>query len=108
MRRAKAMGGARCEVFDEAVHTRAVNRLKLEARLRDALEKNHFRVYYQPIVQLETKQTIEFEGLLRWQYPEQGLISPGKFIETAEDTGLLVSTVQWTILEACKQLRAWE
>jgi EAL domain-containing protein (putative c-di-GMP-specific phosphodiesterase class I) len=108
MRRAKAMGGARCEVFDEAVHTRAVNRLKLEARLRDALEKNHFRVYYQPIVQLETKQTIEFEGLLRWQYPEQGLISPGKFIETAEDTGLLVSTGQWTILEACKQLRAWE
>jgi diguanylate cyclase (GGDEF)-like protein/PAS domain S-box-containing protein len=108
MRRAKAMGGARCEVFDEAVHTRAVNRLKLEAELREALEKNQFRVYYQPIVQLETKQTTGFEALLRWQHPEQGLISPGKFIETAEDTGLLVSTGQWTILEACKQLRAWD
>ena len=76
MRRAKAMGGSRCEVFDEAMHTRAVNRLKLEAELREALEKHQFRVYYQPIVHLETKQIAGFEALLRWQHPEQGLISP--------------------------------
>jgi diguanylate cyclase (GGDEF)-like protein/PAS domain S-box-containing protein len=108
MRRAKAMGGARCELFDEAMHTRAVNRLALEAELREALEKRQFRVYYQPIVQLETKQITSFEALLRWQHPEQGLISPYKFIAAAEDTGLLVSTGQWVILEACKQLRAWD
>jgi diguanylate cyclase (GGDEF)-like protein/PAS domain S-box-containing protein len=108
MRRAKAMGGSRCEVFDEAVHTRAVNRLKLESELREALEKRQFRVYYQPIVQLETKQITGFEALLRWQHPEQGLISPYKFIEAAEDRGLLVSIGQWVILEACKQLRAWD
>jgi diguanylate cyclase (GGDEF)-like protein/PAS domain S-box-containing protein len=108
MRRAKAMGGARCEVFDEAVHTRAVNRLKLEAELREAVEKHQFRVYYQPIVQLGTKQITGFEAFLRWQHPEQGLISPSKFIETAEDAGLLASTGQWVILEACKQLRAWD
>jgi diguanylate cyclase (GGDEF)-like protein/PAS domain S-box-containing protein len=108
MRRAKAMGGNRCEVFDEAMHTRAINRLKLEAELREALVKRQFRVYYQPILVLETKRIVGFEALLRWQHPEQGLISPFKFIEAAEDTGLLVSTGQWVILEACKQLQAWK
>jgi diguanylate cyclase (GGDEF)-like protein/PAS domain S-box-containing protein len=108
MRRAKAMGGSRCEVFDEAMHSRAVNRLKLEAELREALEKRQFRLHYQPIVNLETRQIIAFEALLRWQHPEQGLISPYKFIEAAEDRGLLVSTGQWAISEACKQLRSWD
>jgi diguanylate cyclase (GGDEF)-like protein/PAS domain S-box-containing protein len=108
MRRAKAMGGGRCELFDEAMHTRAINRLKLEAELRDALVKREFRVHYQPIVTLETKRIIGFEALLRWQHPEQGLISPLKFIEAAEDTGLLASTGQWVIEEACQQLRKWK
>ena len=108
MRRAKAMGGSRCEVFDEAVHTRAVHRLKLESELREALEKRQFRVHYQPIVQLETRQITGFEALLRWQHPEQGLISPEKFMAAAEDTGLLVLIGQWVILEACEQLRAWD
>jgi diguanylate cyclase (GGDEF)-like protein/PAS domain S-box-containing protein len=108
MRRAKAMGGSRCEVFDEAMHTRAVNRLKLEAELREALQKRQFRLHYQPIVRLDTKQITGFEALLRWQHPEQGLISPYKFIAAAEDRGLLVATGQWAILEACKQLRAWD
>jgi len=107
MRRAKAMGGSRCEVFDEAMHTRAVNRLKLEAELRQALAQRQFRVHYQPIANLETKQITGLEALLRWQHPEQGLISPYKFIAAAEDTGLLVSAGEWLILEACKQLSAW-
>jgi len=108
MRRAKAMGGSRCEVFDEAMHTRAVTRLKLEADLREALEKRQFRVYYQPILDLETKKITTFEALLRWQHPEQGLVSPDKFMDAAEDRGLLVSTGHWLILEACKQLRVWD
>lgn len=108
MRRAKAMGGSRCEVFDEAMHTRAVNRLKLEAELREAMEKRQFLVHYQPIVALKAKQIVGFEALLRWQHPDQGLISPLKLIEAAEDTGLLVSTGQWLIQQACKQLQAWK
>ncbi|MGD0567508.1 MAG: bifunctional diguanylate cyclase/phosphodiesterase [Candidatus Sulfotelmatobacter sp.] len=107
MRRAKALGGSRCEVFDEAMHTRALHRLKLEEELREAIAKQQFRVYYQSIVQLETSQIAAFEALLRWQHPEQGLISPHKFL-AAEDTGLLVSTGQWLIQEACQQLRAWD
>lgn len=107
MRRAKALGGSRCEVFAEAMHTHAVTRLKLETELREALEKCQFHVFYQPIVQLETRQIAGFEALLRWQHPEQGLISPDKFLAVAEDTGLLVSIGHWVILEACKQLQAW-
>ncbi|MGA7217210.1 MAG: diguanylate cyclase, partial [Candidatus Sulfotelmatobacter sp.] len=73
MRRAKALGGSRCEMFDEAMHTRAVNRLKLEQELHCALTQKQFLLLYQPIVQLTSKQIIGFEALLRWQHPEQGL-----------------------------------
>jgi diguanylate cyclase (GGDEF)-like protein/PAS domain S-box-containing protein len=107
MRRAKALGGSRCEMFDEAMHTRATNQLKLEAELRDAVSKRQFRVFYQPIVHLKTRQINGFEALLRWQHPDQGLISPYKFMTTAENTGLLRSAGQWLILEACKQVRRW-
>jgi diguanylate cyclase (GGDEF)-like protein/PAS domain S-box-containing protein len=108
MRRAKALGGSRCEVFDEAMHSRATHRLKLEAELRDALGNQEFRVYYQPIVDLRSNRIFSFEALLRWQHPGQGLISPLKFINASEDTGLLFSIGQWLILKACRQLRTWE
>jgi len=105
MRRAKALGGSRCEVFDEAMHTRAVGRLRLEADLRTAMTEHQFRVYYQPVVQLDTRRIISFEALLRWDHPTQGLISPYRFIEAAEDTGILASIGHWLILQACRQLR---
>ncbi len=108
MRRAKALGGSRCEVFDEAMHTRAVGRLRLEADLRAAMAERQFRVYYQPVVQLDTRRIVSFEALLRWDHPTQGLISPYRFIEAAEDTGVLVSIGHWLILQACQQLRDWE
>src|SRR5271165_1927870 len=105
MRRAKALGGSRCEVFDEAMHTRAVGRLRLEADLRTALAGHQFRVYYQPVVLLGTRRIVSFEALLRWDHPVQGLISPYRFIEAAEDTGILISIGHWLILQACRQLR---
>jgi diguanylate cyclase (GGDEF)-like protein/PAS domain S-box-containing protein len=108
MRRAKALGGSRCEVFDEAMHTRAVGRLRLEADLRAALTERQFRVFYQPVVQLDTRRIVSFEALLRWNHPSQGLISPYRFIEAAEDTGILVSIGHWLIQQACGQLRDWE
>jgi diguanylate cyclase (GGDEF)-like protein/PAS domain S-box-containing protein len=107
MRRAKALGGSRCEVFDESMHTRAVNRLKLEAELREATAKKQFRVLYQPIVHLQTDQITSFEALLHWQHPDQGLISPDKFM-AAEDTSLLISATHWLIQQAGRQLIAWD
>ena len=108
MRRARAMGGSRCEVFDEGMHTRAVSRLRLEADLRTAIAERQFRVYYQPVVRLDTRQVVSLEALLRWEHPTQGLISPYRFIEAAEDTGILVSIGRWLMLQAFRQLREWE
>lgn len=108
LRRAKALGGSRCEVFDEAMHTRAVGRLRLESDLRTAMTERQFRIYYQPVVELATRRIVSFEALLRWNHPSQGLISPYRFIEAAEDTGILVSIGHWLILQACRQLCEWE
>jgi EAL domain-containing protein (putative c-di-GMP-specific phosphodiesterase class I) len=95
-------------VFDEAMHSRAEGRLRLESDLRAALAARQFRVHYQPVLQLSSRAVVCFEALLRWQHPTQGLISPYRFIEAAEDSGILVSIGYWLILEACKQLREWE
>ena len=108
LRRAKALGGSRCEVFDEAMHSRAVGRLKLESDLRAALANRQFRIHYQPVLELPTRRIVSFEALLRWEHPTQGLISPYSFIEAAEDTGMLVSIGHWLILQVCRQLREWE
>jgi len=108
MRRAKGLGGGRCEVFDEAMHTSAVRRLRLESELKNAIEKRQLRVHYQPVVDMRNKYVLGFEALLRWQHPEHGLISPAKFLEVAEDTGLLVSIGHWLVSVACQQLRTWQ
>lgn len=108
MRRAKALGGSRCELFDEAMHTAAVKRLKLETELQEAIAQRQFRVHYQPIVDLHTRLITGFEALLRWEHPQQGLISPYKFLDAAEDSGLLFAAGQWLILQACRQLEGWK
>jgi diguanylate cyclase (GGDEF)-like protein/PAS domain S-box-containing protein len=107
MHRAKALGGARAEIFDEALHSQAVRRLTLESDLYVALERREFRVYYLPIVQLETRRIVGFEALLRWEHPQQGLISPYNFLAAAEDRGLMVRIGQWELGEVCRTLHAW-
>jgi diguanylate cyclase (GGDEF)-like protein/PAS domain S-box-containing protein len=106
--RAKALGASRCELFDVSMHTRAVNRLKLEAELRVAIDRRQFQLCYQPILNLETRQAVGFEALVRWHHPEQGVVSPSKFIEVAERAGLMVPIGKWVIREACQQLCAWQ
>jgi diguanylate cyclase (GGDEF)-like protein/PAS domain S-box-containing protein len=108
MRRAKALGESRCEVFDEAMHARAEGRLRLESDLRTAIAEQQFRIFYQPVMRLDTRNVAGFEALLRWDHPSQGLISPYRFIDAAEDSGILVSLGHWLMLQACRQLRKWE
>jgi diguanylate cyclase (GGDEF)-like protein/PAS domain S-box-containing protein len=108
LRRCKALGGSRCELFDEAMHARAAGRLRLEEDLHTALEHRQFRVFYQPVVHLESRRIVSLEALLRWDHPTQGLVSPHHFLEAAEDTGLMVTIGQWLILQACRQMREWD
>ena len=107
LRRAQAMGGRHAELFDPAMHNRAVGRLKLESDLRTALNHGQFRVLFQPVFQINPRQIVGFEALIRWQHPEQGLISPGAFLDAAEDTGLMALIDQWVIRQACLQLPLW-
>jgi PAS domain S-box-containing protein len=108
MRRAKALGGSRSEVSDEVLHSRAFGRLRLEADLRTAISEKQFCVHYQPVVHIETRRIASFEALLRWNHPEKGLISPYRFLDTAEDSGLLITIGHWLLLQACQQLRDWD
>jgi diguanylate cyclase (GGDEF)-like protein/PAS domain S-box-containing protein len=108
MYRAKSSGKARHEVFDKAMHTFAVNLLQIETDLRKALDRRQFVIHYQPIVSLDTFHICGFEALVRWEHPERGTIWPMDFIPVAEDTGLILSIGEWTLQEACKQMRRWE
>ncbi len=108
MHRAKSLGKARFEIFDSEMHTRAVNRLRVERELRGALARGELRVYYQPIVRLEDRQITGFETLVRWQHPELGLVLPGDFIDVAEETGLLVAINRRLLQESCHQTRLWQ
>jgi PAS domain S-box-containing protein len=107
MYRAKQSGKARCEVFDPAMHSTAVRRLKLETDLRLGLERGELIVYYQPIVSLESGRIVGFEALSRWQRPE-GMVSPVEFIPVADETGLILPMNRALMLEACQQLRTWQ
>lgn len=104
---AKKSGRNTLRFFDPAMQEALEIHSQLEAGMRKALPKHEFRLYYQ--VQVDSKQRpIGAEALIRWEHPEQGLISPAKFIPVAEDTGLILPLGLWVLQTACAQLKEWE
>ncbi|HST50843.1 MAG TPA: EAL domain-containing protein [Pyrinomonadaceae bacterium] len=108
MYRAKSLGKARYEIFDKAMHARAINLLQLETDMRRAVEREEFFIHYQPIVSLGDFRLRGFEALVRWQHPERGFISPMDFIPVAEETGMIIQIGEFVLREACRQMQQWQ
>jgi diguanylate cyclase (GGDEF)-like protein/PAS domain S-box-containing protein len=108
MYRAKSLGKARYEIFNPEMRNRAIARLQMETELRRAIERQEFRIHYQPIVSLQTGRIVGFEALIRWQHPNRGLVYPTEFMSIAEEIGLGLALDRWVLREACHQLQQWQ
>lgn len=105
---AKRVGSGRRQYYDPSLSYGANERLMLESGLRMALANREFRLHYQPQVRLHNGEIAGVEALLRWQHPELGPVSPTQFIPIAEEVGLITDIGHWVLIEACRQLRAWD
>jgi diguanylate cyclase (GGDEF)-like protein len=108
MLQAKEAGRSGFVIFDKAMHQQAMARLKIEGDLRQALDRKEFRLAYQPIIDLKEGRVAGFESLLRWQHPEHGLTRPDAFLHVAAELGLMKNIGEWSLGEACRQLKLWQ
>jgi len=104
----KQEGGNQFAFYSPSLNERSVERLTLGSQLRNAVARSELRLEFQPKVQISTGRITGAEALVRWQHPEHGLLSPLKFIQLAEELGLISSIGEWVLEAACAQCATWE
>jgi len=107
MYKAKDLGKNNYKFYSADMSARAFQRLTMETSLRRALEREEFRLFYQPQINIETGEITGVEALIRWQHPDLGLVPPNDFIPLLEETGLITQVGYWVISAACRQMQAW-
>jgi len=105
--RAKSDGRGVWRYFEPAMNHRMQERRELELDLRRALAENQLELFYQPIVDVASRQVKSFEALLRWRHPQRGLLSPDLFIPLAEEIGLISPLGEWVLRQACADAAGW-
>jgi diguanylate cyclase (GGDEF)-like protein len=108
MYRAKEHGRNQFELYSPSLSAAAMAKLELESGLRHALDHGELELFYQPLIDLKEHGITGMEALLRWQSPEYGLVSPERFIDAAEVSGLIVPIGDWVLREACRQTVVWQ
>jgi EAL domain-containing protein (putative c-di-GMP-specific phosphodiesterase class I) len=108
MYHAKHTGRNELRFYSEEMNTRESDRLDIGTRLRAALDRQEFKLVYQPRVSLTTGRISGMEALLRWTHPERGPISPVEFVPVLEDTGLIIGVGEWVLREAAQQVVRWQ
>ena len=107
MYRAKDGGRNTYRFYTPEMNARASELLGMESSLRRALDRDEFRIWYQPKVNLASGAVVGLEALLRWQHPDRGVVSPGDFMTVLEETGLIVAVGEWVIGTVCAQIDEW-
>ena len=105
---AKSAGRGTFSFFESAMHVALQSRRTVEIGLRRAIEAGELRLYYQPLVDAQTRQVCAFEALIRWHHPQEGILSPDRFIPVAEASGLIGPIGRWVLSRACLDAASWQ
>ncbi|MEH2539307.1 diguanylate cyclase (GGDEF)-like protein [Bradyrhizobium sp. AZCC 1577] len=104
---AKSGGRGTFRMFDPQMDAIVQTRRSLERDMRNALAQGDFSLFYQPLVNLQTKKVTAFEALMRWHHPERGSVAPSEFIPVAEEMGLILPLGEWALRQACMEAIRW-